>query len=408
MKNIYRLSATAAVALLVTSSSLSGSDNLNDAFKNGKFQGELKAFYSSSNFLGKKTTDEIGVVGGSLNYTTADFYGFSSGVTFQASSVVFEDDNNKVFSNGTIPNHTDFDASGSVLSEAFLNYKISNTNLKVGRQFIATPLVATAIDGKSSQRVIKDSFEAYILTNTDIKDTTVVAGYVDKYQSSTNSAKDEGEFVDFQDGAYTLYVKNKSLEDLTIQAQYLDVDGLTPTNDSSNIYFDAEYNINGTTIAAQYLSSNDKSQSSGKEDGQAFGIKLQGGVAGLGYLLAYSSSTKDGDLNLGAGEGKYDTLFTSMPVNGGGVPARANTDTLVGGIVVPTKLVTSVVYAGKSMCDVGLGDVDAYGAMAIVPVNESLLLKANYEYVKSENTISAIGIDQEETNVVRVYLNYKF
>ncbi len=397
MKKIIKLSMITALVLGVSNAS----ENIQESITNGKVNGELKALYSSSNFLGKTETDNIFIVGGSLGYITGDYYGLSSGFTFQASSRVSESNKNNVFAN-------DYNASGAVLSEAYLTYKISNTNLKAGRQFIYTPLISTAIDGKSSQRVIKDSFEAYTLTNTDIPNTTLVAGYVDKYQASTNGLKDEGEFNDFQDGAYTLYMKNNSIDNLTVQAQYLKVNGVIDNTDINNFYVDAEYKIDGTILSAQYLSSKDESQVSNAEDGEAFGIKIQGGFANLGYLLAYSKSTKNGEVNLGAGAGTLDTLYTAMPVNGGGVPARPNTDTIVGALILPVAGVTTIAYAGRSYRKVGLGDVDALGAMAIYPVNKSLMIKANYEYVSSENVIPQAGIVDKRTDVARLYINYKF
>lgn len=173
MKNIAKLSLVTAISLTSVTTCLSANETLADAFTNGKIKGEIKSVYSNSNFLGKSTSDDITTIGGSLGYKTADFYGFSAGATFQISHVISDDNNNNVFS-------SDLDASGAVLSEAYLEYKLLNTSLKAGRPYIYTPLVSTAIDGKSSESLLKDSFEAYLLTNSDIPDTTIVAGYVDK------------------------------------------------------------------------------------------------------------------------------------------------------------------------------------------------------------------------------------
>lgn len=146
------------------------------------------------------------------------------------------------------------------------------------------------------------------------------------------------------------------------------------------------------------------------EDGELYGIKAQGalGIGKLGYLVAFNSSTKDGDVNLGAGAGTTDTAFTAMPVNGGGVPTRANTDTLVGGLIVPVYDITTIAYAGYSWSNGGLGDVSAVGAMAIYPFYENFLLKVNYEHVETEHTIIPAGIEEKNTDVARVYLSYKF
>lgn len=402
MKRITKTSLITALSLtsLVTSMS---ADNLSDAFTNGKIKGEIKSIYSSSNFLGKSNTDNISTVGGSLGYITSDFYGFSAGATFQASHVIDDRNKNNVFKN-------DLDASGAVLSEAYLNYKLSNTSVKAGRQFIYTPLVSSAINGRSSESLVKDSFEAYLITNTDIPNTTITAGYVDKYQDKTDGKTNIGKFEDFEDGAYTLYVKNNSIENLELQAQYLNVDAKKANSDRDNVYLQADYKIAAHTLSAQYLLSKDESKGSAKEDGQLFGVKAKGplGIDKLGYVVAFSSSTKDGDVNSGIGSGTDDIVFESMPVNGSAVHRRGNTDTLIGGIILPIFDITTVAYGGYSWSNGGLGDVSAAGAMAIYPFYKNFLLKANYEHVETENTIAAAGIVEGNTDVTRVYLSYKF
>lgn len=396
MKRITKTSFIAALSLtsLVTSMS---ADNLSDAFTNGKVKGEIKSVYSNSNFLGKEKSDSITTVGGSLGYVTGDFYGFNSGVTFQVSHVLNDENNNNVFKD-------DLNASAAVLSEAYLEYKFADTSAKAGRQFIYTPLVSTGIDGKSSERLIKDSFEAYLLTNTTIPNTTIVAGYVDKYQAPANNK--DLKFEQHEDGDYTLFIKNNSISNLELQAQYLRINAIAANSDKDDVYFQADYKLGNQTLSGQYLGTNNETGN----DGELLGLKATGplGISNLGYVVAYNSSTKDGDVNLGVGTGTTDTAFTAMPVNGGGVPSRANTDTLVGGIVIPITDVTTVAYTGKSFSDGGLGDVSAVGAMAIYPFYKNFLLKANYEHVELENTIAAAGIIDSNTDVTRVYLSYKF
>lgn len=140
------------------------------------------------------------------------------------------------------------------------------------------------------------------------------------------------------------------------------------------------------------------------------GLKANGalGISNLAYIVAFNSSTKDGDIDLGAGTGTSDTPFTAMPVNGGGVPSRANTDTLVGGLIIPITNITTIVYAGNSWSNGGLGDVSATGLMAIYPFYKNVLLKANYEHVETEHTIAPAGIVDRNTDVTRIYLFYSF
>jgi hypothetical protein len=378
-------------------------DTLSDAFQNSKVSGEIKAAYVDSNFLGA-TDSDISAVGGKVGIVTGNFYGLKAGATFQASHVISDD----ITSVGNIK-VDNFNASGAVMSEAYLEYTLSNTSLKAGRQFIQTPLLSSVIEGKSSESIMKDSFEAYVLTNTDLPNTTLVAGYVNKYQAPTDSNGNEGEFTDVEDGAYTIYLKNNSIENLTLQAQYLDVDGTTVANDKDALYFQADYKLGAQTLSAQYLTS-----SNGSNDGEVYGFKATGplGIWKLGYLAAYNSNTKDqnnGDAYIGEGQGTTDTLFTAMPVHGGSVPSRADTDTIVGAIVIPAGPVTLIPYAGKSFSKTHpIGDVSALGTMLIYPIAKDLLFKAEFEHLNIEHTIPANSINEEDTDTTRVYLTYKF
>ncbi|MBV5278853.1 MAG: hypothetical protein J0647_07465 [Campylobacteraceae bacterium] len=395
MTQIVKLSLVASV-LLATSVF---ADTLEEAFKASKVMGEIKAEYAYSNFFGKTSFDDVSVIGGSLNIVTGQYYGLN-GTTFQTSHLPDIDSTGGVFKD-------DLEAQGSVLSEAYINYKISNTSLKAGRQYIYTPLISTSLDGKSSETLLKDSFEGYILTNTDIPNTTFVAGYVSKYQAKTDGMGSPGKFEKFQDGAYTMYVQNKSIENLIAQAQYLDENGLTSGTDKDVFYLQVDYTLGGHTLSGQYLSSTDKTQAIKFQDGQLWGLRATGGlgIGQLGYVVAYSSSINDGAIYTGAGAGTTDTLFTAMPVNGGAVAARGNTNTIVGGLIVPIAGVTMIGYAGQSSCSDNIGpfggDFKAIGAVAIYPYNKNFSIKANYEHVSADNVF-------EDTEVARVYLSYKF
>lgn len=410
MRNVIRISLVTAVMFFTIAN---GAENIKEAFTNAKVGGEIKAAYINSNFLGSKESDSIGALGGSLGIKTDNLFGFKLGATFQASSILNDGidyiDQSPIPSfnvNGASERTNNFNGSGSVLSELYLEYVISNTSLKIGRQYIHTPLVSSGIEGKSSESILKDSFEAYVLQNKDISDTVIVATYINKYQSVTNGLGDVGEFKKFQDGAVSMYIKNESIQNVILQAQYLQENGIISSEDKDVLYFQGDYKIAGHTLSAQYLKSTNKAQVSNAQDAQVFGLKATGplGIDKLGYLIAANSNTdKNGDAYLGAGAGTTDTLFSSMPVHGGGVPARANTDTLVGAVVIPTSLVTLIPYAGKSFSNTHvLGDVSAMGLIGIVPLSNELVLRVEHEHVSCEEIIT------EDTETTRLYLSYKF
>lgn len=110
--------------------------------------------------LGKGNADlfSTGVI---LGYITDPLYGLSFGATFQGNYAPFADKDAK---NLYAP---DMYGSGAVLSEAYVTYTLGKTTAKVGRQFIASPLV-----NSSGSRMIKEAFQAAVLINKHISTNT--------------------------------------------------------------------------------------------------------------------------------------------------------------------------------------------------------------------------------------------
>jgi len=322
MNKFIKISLVASIAVAGLTSNSLAADNLAEAFSNGKFKGALKSYYFAKTFENPATNDpSIWVNGGSFNYVTDSFNGLTLGATFQTSHVGKKND-----SGGTYINH--MDASGSVLSESYIKYKFSNTALKAGRQFIATPLILG-----SGSRMIKEAFEAYLVTNTDIPDTTIVAGKVTKYQTRTDAAGGISKFAYgrytspdelSKNGINTIYIKNNSVKNLTLQAQYADFEDMYAT-----LYIDGKYNFDGEIkpfVALQYYDTDYDSADS--KDNSMFGMKAGVNINGLDLFAGYTSTGgQDGDAGVkrGIGQGAYKT-FTATGDSAGWKSYGAGTD----------------------------------------------------------------------------------
>jgi len=409
MKKILLLSVVASTMIMangniapvkpVVNSTLEG------ALVNGTLKGEIKSVFSASNFLGKASSTNVLAVGGSLNYVTGSFYGFKLGTTFQTSHVPSASHDTGALKSAGATDDQPLDIGGSRLSEAYLEYTLNSTTLKVGRQYIHTPLVSSANDGKGSEGLVKDSFSAGVITNTDLPNTTLVAAYITKWQQKTDGLGNIGNFKNLEDGAFTFYVKNNSIANLTLQAQYAELKGKMSTKDSNVIFAQGDYKLGTQTISAQYF----RSDENGKT-GNIWAVKATGplGIGKLGYLAAYSSSSNDssGAILTGYGAGAGDALFTSTPVEGKGVPLRPSTDTAVVALVIPTSFATFIPYGGEAFRSTGLGNVPVLGAMAIVPVGKHLMVSVKYEHSHLENLFGPFV--NKNNNMTRVFASYKF
>lgn len=328
MKKVIKLGLMATLALGYTSAF--SAQSLASVFEEGKVSGEIKSQYFQKEVSNEKVS--IWTNGGNLSYVTGDYYGFKSGVTLQASTVTASD-----LDNAPTAYNKDQNVSGAVLSQAYLQYSMANTTGKIGRQYISTPLV----EGSGS-RIFKESFEGLVISNTDISNTTIVAAYVDKEQYRTDIAsggtdvKEVSDFEQIQDGAYTVYVNNKSIKDLTVDAQYALINNDTHTADDTKAFYAAgSYNLSPFTIETQTYQTDNGNAVNSK--GSAYGVNLLGNFDKLSLGVAYSIVDKDANIINGIGNGA-DYLYTGTWIYGGIYDADTDAYKLSAGYKITTDL----------------------------------------------------------------------
>ncbi len=387
MKKITQLGIVASLMLVSTQSF--SADTLASAFESGKVSGEIKSQYFQKEVADKKVS--VWNNGGNLSYVTGDFYGFKSGVTFQAASVTASD-----LDNAPTAYNKDQNVSGAVLSQAYLQYTVANTSAKVGRQYISTPLV----EGSGS-RMFKESFEGLVISNTDISNTTIVAAYVDKEQYRTNIAsggtdvKAVSDFEQVQDGAYTVYANNKSIKDLTVDAQYALINSNTnATDDTKAFYAAGSYNINPFTIETQTYQTDNGDTTNSK--GSAYGINLLANFDKLSLGAAYSTIDNDANIVPGIGNGA-DYLYTGPWIYGGVYDADTDAYKLSAGYKITADLSFDLIYgAWKTASNPTASETDYIATYAFNKNFSTKLVFATYDNLADESYRS------------RLYASYKF
>lgn len=180
----------------------------------------------------------------------------------------------------------------------------------MGRMYLDTPLVAS-----SGSRLNKTAFEGAAIINTDLPNTTLIAGYVQKYQDRGDGNGNFGEFKNntgglVGEGAYTLAAINKSIEGLTLTGAYADVIDFAQV-----VYLEAAYegkisNLNYGVMAQYYYNSPD---ASGADNSSLVGIKA---LLSSGPLTGYAAySTVSNDAGVVSGLGGADLVYTASPIN---------------------------------------------------------------------------------------------
>ncbi len=248
MKKII-LSAV-AVATLVSANSLT------EALQNGTYSTKARVFYFDRSFDKDGVDDAQALTaGGIMKYVTGDFNGLKAGIAYYGSHRL-----GSIFSREEGKGTSILGRQGedlSFLGEAYLEYNIANTMIKVGRQQLSTPLIQN-----HDLRILPSVYEAAIIKNQDIVDTNIELGYVKRYTGFTSK---DNRFNDYnskwgQDGLGYISIKNKSIPNLSVRAQYV-----MALDDKDNAgkqikvddyrYIDAKYALpfgQKTYIKAQY------------------------------------------------------------------------------------------------------------------------------------------------------------
>jgi len=226
-----------------------------EALKNGKFTANMRTFYFDRSFDEDKTgirNSTALTFGGILKYESAAYHGVKFGLAYYGSQRIggfFSREEGR----GTSILGREGEDLG-FLGEAYLQYDIGNTMFKVGRQQLATPLIQN-----HDLRILPSVYEAAVIRNTDIPDTMIELGYVTAYTGFTSK---DNQFLDYnkkwgENGLAYIYATNKSIENLTLQGQYVKALSDTNSNGGSIVvndyrYIDAKYNIGSVYVKAQY------------------------------------------------------------------------------------------------------------------------------------------------------------
>jgi hypothetical protein len=143
-----------------------------------------------------------------------------------------------------------------IVNDLWIAATMGKTTAKIGRMELDTPLVFT-----EKWSIVENTFEAAVLINQDIPDTTLVGAYVGGSNGSINGNTTVGggyagvvdklvndtTFDQFYNGAYTAGVINNSWKPLTVQAWYYSATKILTT-----YWLQADLNIEGILAGAQY------------------------------------------------------------------------------------------------------------------------------------------------------------
>ncbi len=255
-------------------------------------------------FSGSTTAGGLGLQLGAFNSDLFAGIGFGAKVAAIGSG----NDNGYSYTNFGMQN-------GYALTEGYLTYGMDsiNTSAKVGRQSLPKSLSPFAFS--ENWQMFQNTFDAALVVNSSIPNTTLVGAWVGKTNGSVNELPavaqnlwrimQPGSFSDLNaftkindDGVWMLTAQNKSFENLTLTGTwYYGQDhtnwvndtlnaGLTDAGDTNIWWVDATYAADMFTIAGQ----GGQILPDGLDDTTAWGAKIAGNLGMFDLMAAYTSA----------------------------------------------------------------------------------------------------------------------
>jgi len=235
-------------------------NSFTEMFTEGEVYGRLRSnafFWDWDNENTAVQDNDMWGLGGSLVAKSGFYHGFGATVGFYGTTQVLDDN--------TIPGsttnfgkagkdtyHTRADGSEGAMgnfAEAYGEYKNGKTNVKVGRQMIDSIMLAS-----NDTKMIPNTFEAAVIENKDIKDTSLRAGYImsqklrdhqsfhsviafEKYNENDDSGAHKGltpalisaAGEDVNPEMVLITAQNTSIPNLKLNGEYIGLNGFVNT-----------------------------------------------------------------------------------------------------------------------------------------------------------------------------------
>ena len=305
--------------------------------------------------------------------------------------------------------------NGGAITELYLTYGVGNTIAKVGRQELPKALSPLAFS--ESWNVFANTYEAAVLVNSDIPDTTLVGAWVRGANSHTKMQKFDK--VNGSDGVFMLTAANKSIEGVGLTGSIYYAPDYVTKDDLIAGWLDAAFDIGDYTAGLQAGIIDHKAFN---KETLAFGGKIGGKIDnGMSFGLAATDvnngglDTRElggidarGVFNVGGGSDILgdNALYTTSPL-GSNVLANSSDATTISAKVGMDALGGHFCLLGDwsdTGTDNKLGKGDFYeGALVYNTTVGALDLTAGYVYQNVDTT----DFDMDN-NIIRAVARYNF
>jgi len=292
------------------------------AHSNWNYNGNAVGYYQTNDAYtndiatGASTTNDIGLQLRAVNKNL--FYGLGAGVELSGlysnsdfssgvdganiPEVFFGNGKSRIQGAGNNNINNTPSGFGAAVTQAYLTYGLGNTSLKVGRQHLPKSLSPFAFT--ESWQPLKNSFDAALLVNTDLPNTTIVYAAVQKANSSVGNLS-QFNTLNQDDVVNMVTVQNKSIRGLTYtgSAYYAaDMIGGSLKNDVAMYWADLKFKS--------------------KLFGAKVGVAMQGGYIDGEEISTVDHNAIAGGMKLSGAYGPVSTSVAVSVVNESNLPVQ--------------------------------------------------------------------------------------
>ena len=314
-----------------------------------------------------------------------------------------------------------------IMDEAWLAATLGKTTVKIGRMELDTPIVFT-----EKWSIAKNTFEAAVVINQDLPDTTLVGAYVGGTNGQhlgatagtlvngasigTNNVvqgvSNGSTFTQFYNGAYAVAAINNSFKPLVAQAWYYNASTNVPVagttlNGVESYWLQGDVNMNGIMAGVQYNDIDYQTQGAGVINSDALAVMLGYKMEGMFTAkVSYSEINK----NFAAGfnlAGTQSKLYTEAWWNYGKI-IQADTQSYN---VTVTSPVNGLFDLGLYYTDADQSATAGNNDMTELTVTASKnvgQLNVTLAYINADVKTPLVANDDETSNTIQAYLTLNF
>ncbi len=413
-----------------------------EALPNWEFSGQAVLYYQTVDAFGAKDlfAQEASRANAGLQLNAVGKFAAGLSVGAQVTGLGTLGLQNSVVSN--IMQSADGNLNGGAVTKLWGAWSNESTTVKGGR--VELPKSLSPFAWSENWNVFKNTYEAALVINTSVPDTTLVGAWVSGANQNGVGAWDgNGNWfmnggsnlnafnkVNGTDGIFMATAQNKSVAGLTLTGSYYyganlvdnmvnkleAMEGLPRTEGTGDattiLWGDASYSTDSLPVTFGVQGGN-VDIGNDTDSTTAWGAKIGGKVSMFSLLAAYSS-VDDGATGVFNVGGVKTPLYTQMILNQGFIASNADTY-LIKGVAGALGGKFIAQYGGTTMNDRGiLGDVDYAEFDFIYKTkvwNDRVSLLAAYVYQDLDQKLGAddqILVDLDGNNVIRFWARYNF